>query len=123
MPNGPLIERSTPFKRPRDILWSLNASVAQAKDMIQHIRGTKYRSFTVSVPNTLLWQGAIWVLIFSYILRDHWIPRLPTNMVRNPPIYPVDGGHHIFAPKVQDVDALVAGTSIVAATVFWDDEP
>ena len=38
------------------------------------------------MPDTLLWQAMIWVLIFLRILRDNWAPRVPTNSGHNPPI-------------------------------------
>ena len=38
------------------------------------------------MPDTLLWQAMIWVLIFLRILRDYWVPRVPTNSGHNPPI-------------------------------------
>ena len=38
------------------------------------------------MPDTLLWQAMIWVLIFLRILRDNWVPRVPSNSGHNPPI-------------------------------------
>ena len=38
------------------------------------------------MPHTLLWQAMIWVLIFLRILRDNWVPRVPSNSGHNPPI-------------------------------------